>query len=144
MRRNIHDYDHIIERPHHRSVIRPPMAHYNRAAQFAPFAALTGYEDAVKETARRTDTQLEVSEKRAALLDERLRILLEQAAERPLVTVTYFQPDAKKDGGAYVTVTGNVRRVDLFDRAVIFTDRRRIRIDDIFDLQGDLFPERTL
>ena len=141
MKRNIRDYDQIIGCPHYQSVIRPHMARGNRAAQFAPFAALTGYDDAVKETARWTDAKIEVEEVRAVFLNERLCMLQEQIGERPFVRITYFRPDEKKDGGAYVTVSGNVRRLDTFARVVVFTDRTTIPIDDILDIQGEIFPD---
>ena len=140
MKRNMQDYVHIIDNPHYQSVIRPHMARGNRAAQFAPFAALTGYDDAVKEMARWTDKKIEIDEMRAALLNERLCILQEQAAANPFVEITYFRPDEKKAGGAYVTAAGTVRKIDLAARVLIFTDRTTILMDDIFDIRGDLFP----
>lgn len=129
------DYDDIINLPHHQSAKRPRMSNAERAAQFSPFAALTGYEDVLEETARLTDRRVELSESEQAELDRQLQWLQERVSEKPMVTVTYFQPDEKKDGGSYVTFTGQVRRVDDVQKEIIFADGSTISIDDLFSIQ---------
>lgn len=137
---NRHRYDDIIDLPHHVSKKHPQMSLHDRAAQFSPFAALTGYEDAVGEAARLTDRRQELDEEQAARLEQQLQILAEKAAERPEVEITYFLPDARKSGGKYVTVQGTLRRIDETEKMLIFTDGRRIAIRDIFEISND-FPE---
>ena len=137
---NRHRYDDIIDLPHHVSKKHPQMSLHDRAAQFSPFAALTGYEDAVGEAARLTDRRQELDEEQAAHLEQQLFLLTETAAERPEITVTYFLPDARKSGGKYVTVQGTLRRIDETEKTLIFTDGRRIAIRDIFEISNDL-PE---
>lgn len=139
MKRSIQDYDKIIDYPHYQSTTRPHMSNYNRAAQFAPFAALTGYDEDVKEAARLTDDRMEHSEMRAEFLNERIRILQERILDRPYVTITYFLPDEKKSGGAYITTAGTLRWIDLYGRFMVFADGSKIPIMDIFDIQGYVF-----
>ncbi len=102
-----HKYDHIINLSHHVSTKHKPMSLYDRAAQFSPFSALTGLDDEISETARLTDRKQEITEDRAVLLNERINIFIENAADRPEITLEYFVPDENKDGGAYVTVHGS-------------------------------------
>ena len=97
-----HSYDDIINLPHHVSKKHPPMSLYARSAQFAPFAALTGYEDAVRETARETNERIEIDDELKLILDGKIQILFEKIKVKPEVTFTYFIPDLRKDGGAYV------------------------------------------
>ena len=104
-------YDDIIDLPHHVSTTHHRMSMLERAAQFQPFRALTGYEDAVRETARLTDDRVELTEDEKALLDGKLQRLADNLASHPLVTVTYFQPDKKKAGGEYVTTTGQLKKL---------------------------------
>ena len=134
MREDEHRYDDIIELPHHVSRKHPQMPLMDRAAQFAPFAALTGHEAAIKETARLTEEEIELNEDSKALLDLRLQELLEHLAEQPTVTVTYFCPDERKAGGAYETVTGRVKKVDGYAGELVFTDGRRIGLGTIIEL----------
>lgn len=129
--KDIHRYDDIIHLPHHQSGTRPHMSLHDRAAQFSPFAALTGYDAAVEEAARLTEQKLELSEEAKAALSAKLTEIKEHIKERPEVTVTYFVPDERKAGGTYATVTGTVRRIDEFERIVIMQDQSRIPIDDI-------------
>lgn len=105
----------------------------DRAAQFAPFAALTGYEDAVREAARLTEERVELTEDAQAALDARLRLLADGSMAGKAVTLTWFQPDARKSGGAYVTATGILKRVDSYAGEVVLADGRRIPIEDILD-----------
>lgn len=126
-------YDDIINLPHHVSATRPHMSMGDRAAQFAPFAALTGYEDAVREAARLTEERVELTEDAQAALDARLRLLADGSMTGKEVTLTWFQPDARKSGGAYVTATGILKRVDSYAGEVVLADGRRIPIEDILD-----------
>lgn len=112
-----------------------PMPIADRAAQFAPFAALTGYDEAVAETARLTDSRIELCEDRTADINAKLCMLRDRLCERPEAEVTYFVPDGRKSGGSYVTHTGNVKRIDEYERRLIFTDGADIPIDDIFSVK---------
>ena len=124
-------YDDIINLEHHTSKKRPRMSLSDRAAQFAPFAALVGYDDAVEETARHTDEQTEIHEELVASLDMSLRRLAEHQKENPCVCITYFLHDEKKSGGKYVTVSGNVKRIDEISKQIILTDGKTIPFSDI-------------
>ena len=132
-------YKDIINLPHHVSKTRPQMSMLDRAAQFSPFAALTGYDAAIKETGRLTDEKIELSEEAKASLDRKQAYLIEMIDEQPEISITYFLPDAKKSGGAYVTVTGNLKRFDEYERLLIQTDGKKIPMDDIADIESDLF-----
>ena len=134
-----HQYDDIINLPHHVSATRPQMSMINRAAQFSPFAALTGYDAAIRETGRLTDSRIELSEDSRADLDRKQQLLSDRLAEHPEVSVTYFVPDGKKAGGAYVTVTGNVKKLDDFQRLMVLTDGTVVPVDEILALESDLF-----
>lgn len=131
------DYDDILHHPHHVSDRHPQMSMIDRAAQFSPFAALTGYDAVVKESARLTDRKIELSEDEKAVLDERLRLLTDAFPQQPEAAFTYFQPDARKEGGAYVTVTGRLKRVDELRRVILLVDGAEIPIDDIMDIQSE-------
>ena len=132
-------YDDIINLPHHVSSSRPRMSSIDRAAQFSPFAALTGYDNAVKETARLTEERIELDESRKAALNERLCIIQDTLVEQPTVIITYFQPDKKKSGGAYVTATGSVKKIDEYVRTVVMHDTTKIPIDEIISIDGEMF-----
>ncbi|HBQ29403.1 MAG TPA: hypothetical protein DD719_08525 [Desulfotomaculum sp.] len=132
-------YDDIINLPHHTSTSRPRMSAHDRAAQFSPFAALTGYDAAINETARLTDKRAELDEYSKADLNERLYIIQGQMDEQPEVSITYFQPDKKKSGGAYITATGCVKKIDEYERTLVMKDETKIPIDDIFEIDGELF-----
>ena len=132
-------YEDIINLPHHELTTRQRMPRINRAASFAPFAALTGYDDAVRETARLTSERIELDEGTKEILNNKLRIALDKAGEQPEISITYFLPDKKKSGGAYVTVKAVIRRIDEFERLVIFTDKSTIPIDDIYEIEGDIY-----
>ncbi len=129
-----HKYDDIINLPHHTSAARQPMSRISRAAQFAPFAALTGFEDCTDEAARLTSEKPELTETMQNELNEKLRIITERIDERPEVTVTFFIPDALKEGGAITLFSGSVRRIDEVERKMIFTDRTEIRLDNILKI----------
>lgn len=128
-------YDDIINLPHHVSKKHPQMSLYARSAQFAPFAALTGYEDAVKETAREVSEKIEIDEDLKLILDGKLQMLMEMVDKKPEITVTYFVKDLKKEGGKYVTVTGFVKKLDLIKRIIHLIDGKEIFADDIIDLR---------
>ena len=134
-----HQYDDIIDLPHHVSATRPQMSMINRAAQFSPFAALTGYDAVIRETGRLTDRRIELSEDTRTDLDRKQQLLLDRLADHPEVSVTYFVPDERKAGGAYVTVTGNVKKFDNFQRIMVLTDDTMIPLDEIIELESDLF-----
>lgn len=136
-----HAYDDIIHLPHHVSPKRPGMSMTDRAAQFSPFAALTGYESVIQESGRLTDTVVELTDSGLQQINEKLGILAEHAHVTPQVTVTYFEPDRYKSGGTYVTVTGSVKRVDTYDQSLVLTDGREIPMEAIYDLRCGLFPE---
>ncbi len=136
---NNHKYDDIIGLPHHVSATRPRMSMIDRAAQFSPFQALTGYGAAIQETGRLTDRKIELSEDERILLDMKQQILLDNIRECPDVSITYFIPDERKAGGSYVTVTGNVKKIDDYQRLLILTDRAQIPLDEIVDIESELF-----
>ena len=129
------NYDDIIDLPHHVSSTRPRMPMIDRAAQFQPFRALTGYEDAVRETARLTDRRKELTEEEKARLDAALQRLMDSISSRPQVSVTWFQPDKRKAGGAYVTTTGRLKKIDDLEGVLILLGGERIVIEDILDIQ---------
>lgn len=132
-------YDDIINLPHHTSSKRPRMSMIDRAAQFSPFAALTGYDAAIKETARLTDRRIELDEYSKAALDERLRMIHDHIKENPEITITYFQPDERKAGGAYLSVIGSIKKIDNYERSVIMQDGQKIPIEEIMEIEGELF-----
>ena len=133
------NYNDIINNPHHTSKTRKRMSQSNRAAQFAPFAALTGYDAAIGEAARLTETRIELDDKTKEILNMKLSFLKDHIMDRPYVTITYFVPDPKKDGGAYVDYNGNIRVIDEIKHSIIFTDRTTISIDVIYDIQSEIF-----
>lgn len=136
-----HKYDDIIHLPHHVSERRPGMPVADRAAQFAPFAALTGYDDVIRETGRLTDAVTELTQSSLDELNEKLQILAQNVSVQPAVSVTYFQPDRYKDGGSFMTVTGRVKRVDSYEKLLRLTDDREIPMEAIRQLRCQLFDE---
>lgn len=134
-------YDDIINLPHHVSNIHPQMPLEKRAAQFAPFSALTGYDAAIKKTARLTVGRVELEEDAIAELDMKLKMLKDSAKELPQVTVTYFIPDETKDGGKYVTVMGAAKRVDEYEKALVMKNGAKIAIEDVWDIECELFRD---
>ena len=133
-------YEDIVDLPHHSSPVHPRMSRMQRAAQFSPFAALTGYEDAIAESGRRTEGKIELAEDEGALLDERLRLLRGFSAEdAPEVRFTWFVPDRCKPGGAYVSATGRVLRMDSLERSILLDDGTLIPIDDLKSVEGAVF-----
>lgn len=135
--KDIYQYEDIIDLPHHQSITRPHMSNYDRAAQFSPFAALTGHDEAIEETARLTDRKIELDEYTKEDLNKKLQIIGDTLKTE--VTITYFQPDEKKSGGAYLTITGCVKRIDVYEQTVVFKDKTAIPIDQISDIESGLF-----
>ena len=134
-------YDDIINLPHPTSARHPRMPLKDRAAQFAPFAALTGHEAAIKETTRLTDEKEILSDEVIAILNEKLNIIAENLGTDQTVQITYFVPDEKKAGGAYVTYSGIVKKIDLYEHILIMTDGMVISIGQISEIEGEAFTE---
>ena len=132
-------YREIIDLPHHVSKTRPKMPMSDRAAQFAPFAALTGYDSAIKETGRLTGERVELDVEALSALDMKYQLLMEALDEAPEVTITYFQPDERKAGGKYVSAVGAVKKIDDFERRITMRDGTRIPMDDVLSIDGELF-----
>lgn len=136
-----HKYDDIINLPHPVSKRHPQMPLLNRAAQFSPFAALTGHDAAIRETARLTDSFIELDEDQKEPLDEQLQLIRKNLEQKPECEITYFEPDEKKDGGSYVTVCGRVKKIDEYRHLIIFTDETVLPIEHIFSVRGELFQD---
>ena len=131
----MNNYSDIIDHPHYQSKTRPHMSMLNRAAQFAPFAALSGYEEAVNEARRVTDHRIELDESELALLNDKLQYLYMMKASHPQVTITYFVDDATKNGGSYETITGSVKNIDAVFCYVVMDDGTLITIKDIYAIE---------
>lgn len=132
-------YEDIVNLPPHISKKHQQPSMMDRAARFAPFAAITGYEEMVLEEARVTEERVDLDEGALSLLNEKLNMIREFLDEEPEVTITYFEPDKKKSGGAYISITGIVKRIDEYEHLVIMKDGAKIFIDSIYDLQSELF-----
>ena len=132
-------YADIINLPHHTSPNRPRMPEADRAAQFSPFAALTGYDATVAEAGRLTDSEHCLSEDAKTVLNEKMQMILDRLSDRPVVTITHFVPDSRKSGGAYVTTTGVVNEISALTRAVVLEDKTSIPIDRILEIGGEIF-----
>ncbi|MCQ2479593.1 MAG: YolD-like family protein [Clostridia bacterium] len=130
-------YDDIINLPHHISSERPQMSNYARAAQFAPFAALTGYDDEIKETARLTDCKAEIDEYVKQELNRKLLQIKEKIGENPQVELTYYVPDQWKSGGKYITKKFRIKKIDELQRIIICEGETEIPIDDIYEINGE-------
>lgn len=135
---NIKKYDDIINLLHHISKKHPQMSMEERAAQFSPFAALVGYEDAVEETARITTKRIELNEEEKNILDMKLQMLNEQILVQihPSVIIMYFIPDLKKDGGKYIKISGTVKRIDEYKQLIILDDKTEVPISEIISITG--------
>ena len=127
-------YDDIIDLPHYVSRKRKPMSLEQRSSQCAPFSALSGYHEKIKEVARITDKKIELGESRKKVLNEKIMILMNLIKEKPFVKVTYFVSDQNKDGGTYQTIEGHIRRIDEVTRYLYFIDSSKISLDDILDI----------
>jgi len=137
------DYSDIINMPHHVSRKHPRMQSSERATQFGSFAALTGHSDMLNESARRTSKKIELDEDMKNILDIKQGILRQFMDERPIITVTYFIPDDKKEGGRYTDVTGIIKREDNSEKCLVLESGEKILFDDIIDIQGDIFLSFT-
>lgn len=136
---DIHDYDDIINLPRHVSKTHPHMSLADRAAQFSPFAALTGYEDAIKEASRIVDEKIELSEEEKEEINRQLNYLNEHKKDNIQITITYFLKDMKKNGGSYRQITSNLKRLDEIEKTILLADNTILRIDDIRKIQSPLF-----
>ena len=132
-------YNEIMGLPHHVSKTRPQMPMSDRAAQFAPFAALTGYDAAIKETGRLTDERIELDVEALSALDMKYQLLMKAHDDAPEVTINYFQPDERKAGGKYVSAVGAVKKIDDFERRITMQDGAKIPMDDVLSIEGELF-----
>ena len=132
------NYDDIInlKRPVSK---HPKMSLYQRSAQFAPFAALTGYEGQVKETARLTDRRIELDEEMKLILDLKIQVIKEMLSDNPEVEITYFIPDTRKDGGKYVTIINNVKKIDSYNEHIIMQNNLKIEIKEIININSNIF-----
>lgn len=136
---DIHDYDDIINLPRHVSKTHPHMSLADRAAQFSPFAALTGYEEAIKEAGRIVDEKIELSEEEKEEINRQLNYLNEHKKDNIQITITYFLKDMKKNGGSYRQITSNLKRLDEIEKTILLADNTILRIDDIRKIQSPLF-----
>lgn len=127
-------YKDIINLPHHVSKKHPQMTIENRAAQFAPFAALVGHDEAVKETARLTTNKKDIDNDLKIILDKKLQIINENITNTPEATITYFVPDEKKEGGQYLTITEKVKKIDTYKQVIILENKEQININDIIEI----------
>lgn len=134
----IKKYDDIINLPHHVSKKHSQMSIEARAAQFAPFAALTGYDDEVKETARFTDKRIELNDEEKENLDIKLQVILAHITARPTVSITYFIPDIKKEGGEYITVIGIIKKVDKYKGVIVLENKTEIPISEIVAVESNI------
>lgn len=132
-------YNEIIDLPHPTSAKHPRMPISDRAAIFSPFAALSGHGAAIAETARLTDRRIELDEDSKAVLDEKQRLLEDMTAEQPEVTVTWFRPDTKKEGGSYTTLSGKLKKTDSIERVMVMLDGTKIPLENIVDIESEWF-----
>jgi len=139
VKESIEKYMDIINMPHHVSTKHTPMSRYERAAQFAPFAALTGYEDIIEEEGRITDSRIDINDEAKYILDNKMQILMNDIVNRPIVSITYFLPDEKKAGGKYVTLDEKIKKIDILKHTIITESGTVIPTNDIVDIQGEIF-----
>lgn len=132
-------YEDIIHLPNHRSKKHPHMPLQDRAAQFSPFAALTGYEEAIRETARLTHQKPNLTEELKAKLNDKLLLLVEHLGSKPEITITFFRPDERKPGGTYITENGRVEKIDSYKGTVIMHNKTIIPLEDIISIEGSIF-----
>ena len=137
MKRKPSRYEDILYLPHPVSKTRKRMSQYDRAAQFSPFAALTGHDAAIRETERLTEEWVELDEDSKEQLDERLQMIREHLAERPEITFTFFQPDERKQGGAYRTITGKVKKIDEYEHRILLEDGTALMVEHLVSIEGN-------
>ena len=135
------NYKDIINLSHHVSETRPKMSMYDRAAQFSPFAALAGHNAAIDETARLTDAFVELDENEKEILDAKIHMLMDSIDEKHGITVTYFKPDEKKSGGAYICINGYAKKINVLNREIIMGDETVIPMDSVVDIRGEIFDK---
>jgi len=133
------NYDDIIDLPHHVSSRHARMSRENRAAQFAPFAALTGYDASVREEARLTGAKLPLTDEQIDIMNAKMAFLTEKASEHPEISLTFFLADDRKEGGKYVTVTDRLNRIDTVEGVLILSKRNKIALDDILNVESEIF-----
>jgi len=136
---NTDKYNDIINLPHHVSPDRRQMSMIDRAAQFSPFAALTGHSEAIDEVARFTENAPYLDENTKDILNEKLQLIADSLYNEPIVSITYFKPDSRKSGGAYIIKNGTVKSIDSFNREIHFADNTHIPIDSIIEIDGRMF-----
>ena len=136
---NNNKYLDIIDLPHYEPKSHPRMSIMQRSAQFAPFSALTGYDDLVEETSRITDKMKSLSEYEQTILNEKLSILQKNIKNKPNVTFTYFVKDEKKSGGKYINIPSSIKRIDLVNRFIKLTNNQIIKIENIYNIESDIF-----
>ena len=136
-----HSYDDIINLPNPTSTKHPRMPLSDRATQFSPFAALTGHEAAIKETARRTDEKLMLRDEVIAEINVKLNLIAETIGTQQRIRITYFVPDNKKAGGAYISCSGCVKKIDEYEHTVVMEDKTVIPIEQISDIEGEMFGD---
>ena len=141
MGREVGKYDDMIDMKNPTPTCRPRMSMVDRGAQFAPFAALTGHNEAIKETARLTDDYMEMGEDRLGELSAKIQLLIDNLSEQSEITVVYFIPDERKSGGSYAEKTGIVRIIDEYERKLVFYDGDKILIDRVTDFKGEIFSQ---
>lgn len=129
--KDAHRYDDIIELPHHQSAEHAHMSIYDRAAQFAPFAALSGHKEAICETARLTEEEMSLDEASIEKINEKLCEISCRLSEKPNVAVTYFRPDTQKKGGAYLTDVGTIKKIDEIEQFIIMDSGMKIAMEYI-------------
>lgn len=144
MKESIEKYIDIINMPHHVSKNHPHMSKYERAAQFAPFAALSGYEDIIEEEGRLTDNRIEINEEAKFILDRKMQILMNSIYEKPFISITYFVPDEKKSGGEYVTLDEKIKKIDILKQVIVADNDVLIPVNEIVDMQGGIFKKLDL
>lgn len=137
----INNYDDIIDLPRFVSKNRKHMSNHDRAAQFAPFAALNGFEESIDEAARLVDERIELGEEEVQQLDARFRLIEADIKNRPTVKITYFIPDKNKNGGSYHTKEITIRRIDMVERIMITIDKEKYHLDDIYMVEGEMFEK---
>lgn len=134
-------YDDIINLQHHVSSKRTPMTLERRSAQFAPFSALTGYEDKINEAKRTTDKKIDLDEMEKIILNNKLQILYSEIINKPEIELTYFKKDIKKDGGRYIKRAEIIKKIDIYQKQIILEDNTKIEFEDIYDIKGNIFNE---
>lgn len=138
---NNKNYDDIINLPNPTSSRHLRMSLHDRAAQFSPFAALTGHDAAIREAAKLTNKRRELDEDALNQLNERLNIIKDNIASKEIVTITYFSPDDKKSGGSYITHSGIIKKIDEYAQTIIMTDKTQIVIKHISEIESELFKK---